>query len=120
MEDFDIINLTYANSVLIIIKTCESPFQYINEIEKKLEVCSYEGNVIIDQLLHSGNNEERFIGCYVANNKFVSTSFTFLKIKKGDPIRRFISEYLREDTEYLDYNGMTDTQRKLIKSGCVV
>lgn len=120
MKEFDIINLTHSNSMLVIIKTSESPFQYINDIEKSLEDIGYEGNVIIDQLLHSGNNEERFIGCYITNNKFVSTSFTFLNVKKGEQIRKYMTDYLREDAQYLDYNGLTDTQRKLIKKGCVI
>lgn len=93
MKKFEIIELKSMNILLIQTLVCESPFDFLPEMQDELNSISFSGNVIIDELLHSGNNEERFIGCEFCDGTFVKESFRFLKVQKQDPIRRHIGDY---------------------------
>lgn len=75
---------------------------------------------IIDELLHSGNNEERFISGFFDGDSFDNSKFRFEDIAKRSIIRSYICDYLKSDLEVLNYSSLTDKQRKLIYHGCVI
>lgn len=120
MKKFEMIELNDRNTLLIQTLVSESPFEFLSEIQDELRNISFTGNVIIDELLHSGNNEERFIGCEIKDGVFINNSFHFLKVKKQDPIRQHIGDYLRKNPEELRLSGLTAYQIDLIKKECVV
>lgn len=120
MKDFDIIKLDMDNKILVLICTSESPFSYIKEIANKLREIHFNGTVIIDELLHSGNNEERFIRCIYKDGEFLNESFGFINVPKQSGLRKYICDYLRSDFEYLNLSSLSSVQIKLIKKDCVI
>ena len=121
MNDFDIVNLNDENiKILIVMKTCDSPFDFVDEIQEQLKIIEFSGIFVIDKLLHSGNNEERFISGFFDGNSFDDSKFRFEKVDKKNVIRSYICEYLRSDIEVLNYSTLTDKQQKLISHGCII
>ena len=108
------------DTILVLIYTCESPFDYLTDLVAELKQVKYIGTVIFDCLLHSGNNEERFISCEFDGNEFIRSTFKFLTVKKQDELRRPTCVYLRNDRDFLYSSGLTTTQIKLIEKECVI
>ena len=120
MKNFEIINLAVPNRILVLIYTSESPFSYIKEIANSLEEIGFNGTVIIDELLHSGNNDERFIECIYKDGEFSNESFSFINVPKQNHLHKYICDYLRNDYEYLSLSGLSSVQKKLIEKDCVI
>lgn len=120
MKEYDIIKLENQNVMLILIQTCESPFDYLPEIADDLRKLNYSGKIIFDELLHSGNTDERFISCIFDQKEFIAESFRFMPVKKQATIRKYLCEYLQSDKDYLYTSGLTSYQQKLIERNCVI
>ena len=76
MNNFEITFLKEEN-ILIFMKTSEAPFDFLGEMEMALTDIHYRGSVVIDELLHSGNNDERFIIGYFDGGRFKDEEFHF-------------------------------------------
>ena len=62
MTNYDIFNVEEQDVKLVIVmKTSESPFDYAADIQEQLKNRGFVGTFLIDELLHSGNTDERFI-----------------------------------------------------------
>lgn len=120
MKEYDFIKLEDQNIILVLIQTCESPFDYLTEIADDLRKLNYSGKIIFDELLHSGNTDERFISCIFEHKEFVRESFRFVPVKRQAHLRKFICEYLQNDKDYLYVSGLTSYQQKLIEKKCVI
>lgn len=121
MNNFDIINLNENDAkILVIMKTSDSPFDFVNEIQEQLKMMEFSGLFVIDELLHSGNNQERFISGFFDGNSFDDSKFKFEDVAKKSTIRSYICDYLKTDLEILKYSSLTDKQQKLILRGCVI
>ena len=121
MNNFDIINLDDSDiKILVIMKTSGSPFDFVDELQEKLKMIGFSGIFIIDELLHSGNNKERFIIGFFDGDSFDNSKFKFENIAKKSSIRSYICDYLKSDLEVLNYSNLTDAQQKLISHGCVI
>ena len=107
-------------NILIIMKTNEPPFDYLSEIEDSLREKQYTGAVMIDELLHSGNTEERFIYGYFDGNRFDNGKSTFEFVPKKSKLREPVCFYLSRDRESLEFSILTTRQQKLIEHGCVI
>lgn len=116
--DFNIyINSNGAYNAVVILKTSEAPFEILDNIAEHLIKNNFSGSIIIDQLLHSGNNSERFIAGTFDGKKFDDTSFRFEKLKKQSPERKYMCNYLRSDNDLIDFSILTNEQKNLIKHG---
>lgn len=121
MNNFDIVNLDNKEiKILVIMKTSDSPFDFVNELQEQLRTIDFSGLFVIDELLHSGNNEERFISGFFDGNSFDNSKFKFENIDKKSIIRSYMCNYLKSDLEVLNYSSLTDKQQKLISHGCVI
>ena len=120
MKEYSFVRLDKSNTMLVVIHTCESPFDYLTDIATDLIQISFSGTVIFDELLHSGNNSERFISCQFEKGEFDKSSFQFMSVKKQDELRRYIGEYLRQKPELLRSSGLTSAQIKLVEKKCVI
>ena len=57
MNNFDIVKLDNKEiKILVIMKTSDSPFDFVNELQQQLRTIDFSGLFVIDELLHSGNN----------------------------------------------------------------
>lgn len=121
MNNFDIVNINETDiKILIVMKTFDSPFDFVNELREKLKEIKFSGAFVIDELLHSGNNEERFISGFFDGKSFDNSKFKFESIEKKSVIRNYICEYLKSDLDALKYSSLTESQQKLITNGCVI
>lgn len=121
MNNFDIVNLDYKDiKILIVMKTSDSPFDFVNELQEQLRTIDFSGLFVIDELLYSGNNEERFISGFFDGNSFDNSKFRFEDVAKKSDIRSYMCNYLKSDLEALSYSNLTDKQQKLISHGCVI
>ena len=107
-------------TIIVVTKTSDSPFDYLNYISEVLANKNVEGLVLIDELLHSGNSEERFIEARFENKSFDMNSFRFVNIPPNSRLRAVVCDWLREDIERLEYSDLTSAQRKLILNGLVI
>ena len=62
---------------------------------------------MIDELLHSGNNDERFITGYFDGNRFESGEFNFKLVMKKSELREPVCRFLQKDKEFLFLTGLT-------------
>lgn len=121
MNNFDMIVISAEKeNILVVMKTSEPPFDYLAEIEASLREKHYIGVVMIDELLHSGNTEERFIQGFFNGNSFENGKFKFTVIEKKSKLREYACEFLRKDIELLHFTGLTGRQQRLIECGCVI
>lgn len=120
-NNFDMIVISEEKeNILVVMKTSEPPFDYLAEIEASLRERHYVGSVMIDELLHSGNTEERFIYGHFDGNHFESGRFAFEFVPKKSKLREPICFYLFQDRESLEYSILTSRQQKLIEHGCII
>lgn len=81
MEKFYIYTINNCNykdcDYLLMNLTYESILNYINDIQSELE--SNTGSIIIDQLLATGDNINRFIKCNIIDGKLDLTSASSIK-----------------------------------------
>lgn len=121
MNNFEITVLKEdKESILIFMKTSEPPFDFLEEMETELTELHYKGNVVIDELLHSGNNDERFITGYFDGNRFESGKFNFKIVMKKSELREPVCRFLQKDKDVLFLTGLTGKQQRLIEKGCVI
>lgn len=121
MTNYDIFNVEEQDVKLVIVmKTSESPFDYAADLQEQLKNRGFVGAFLIDELLHSGNNDERFIKGFFDGEEFDKEKFTFEQIARRNKIRDFACQYLRSDMDVLNYSCLTERQQKLISHGCMV
>lgn len=106
--------------ILVVMKTSEPPFDYISEIRSSLVKMNFKGWILIDEMLHSGNTDERFIKGYFDGNKFEENRFAFEPVERRSKLREYMCLYLYKDKESLELSALTSRQQKLIKQGCVI
>lgn len=117
MKEYILQNVEYnSNKFYLICLSHNSLLCYQSQIEN--ELATKNGQIIIDQLLITGNNRNRFLTCTVRNGKLIlSTAY----VSNGDgPYKFLTSEYLRQNVDLLYASALTDLQKKLIIKGCVI
>lgn len=88
MNNFDIISLDDKNvKILVVMKTKDSPFDFADELQDALKLEGFSGQFVIDELLHSGNNEERFICVFFDGDLFDESKLGFEGIGKPEPLK---------------------------------
>jgi len=101
---------------LIIICTSHSPYDYIDDISKKLDTTK-SGTILIDQILHVGNTEKRFMA-FPFNEGQIKNG-DFVNIKKNSEIRKLTCNFLN-DTGLVDNPILTSIQSRMIKKGIAI
>jgi len=101
---------------LIIICTSHSPYDYIGDISKKLDT-TRPGTILIDQILHVGNTEKRFMSFQFNGNELKNGDF--VNIKKDSNIRRLTCNFLK-DTGLVESSILTSIQSRMIKKGIAI
>lgn len=121
MVNFDAIKMENSKfQIIIVMKTSEPPLDFLPEIAHFLKFNDFSGAIVIDQLLHSGNSNERFIGCYFDGKGFQKSSFQFETLDRRNAIRKYACDLLREDPDYIDLTLLNQFQKNLITKGCYI
>ncbi len=106
-------------TALLILANSDSPFNDIGEIEEILTQNYVEGKFLIDQILHSGNTNERFIEFELSNGKIISDTIKFSQIPKDSPIRDQSRKMLC-DNDLIDYSILSNIQKRMLQKGIAI
>ena len=121
MNNFEILKIDDEKyNILVVMKTYEAPFLYLMELATVLKKLEYIGVVLIDELIHSGNNNDRFIKGYFDGDNFDKNSFSIELIDRRNDIRKYSCGLLRNNPDIIDYSTLNKTQKILINKGAYI
>lgn len=120
MKNYNIIKLDNDMECvnLVIMCSANSPFDYIEEIKDDLIKYNAKGEIIIDQILHVGNTNKRFISMKYENGDF-EINHNFANISKGSSLRKISCNYLKEN-KLVEYSILTSIQKRMINKGIAI
>lgn len=95
--------------------TFESIVNHLTEIETAPEMVKSSGKVLIDQLLVTGDGDNRFISCSFLDGK-LDMSTAQIVIPDGR-FRNITAERLHDNYVYVEHSILTEYQRECIKKG---
>lgn len=99
-----------------IVKVClsfDSLLSYLGSIESSLKAVSDSGKVLIDQLLITGNNDNRFLSCDFSHGKL---DFTTARIvNPANFFREETVDLLHDNYGYVENSILTDSQRQKVR-----
>ncbi len=99
----------------IISLTYESILNYLNKIEKEKAIQKSKGILLIDQLLISGNNKNRFMSCEYENGKL--KLYTAKNVVCKEKIRDISSRILKDEKKIIKESILPEYQKRLILEG---
>ncbi|MEE0931365.1 MAG: type II toxin-antitoxin system RnlB family antitoxin [Acutalibacteraceae bacterium] len=94
--------------------TFESIFDYLDSIESSPLMVQNTGRILIDQLLVSGNGNNRFISCSFKHGKLDLSSAC--NVQPDDYFKQITVEWLNKNYCYVEHSILTDFQRQCIKN----
>lgn len=118
MKMYDIIKLQNSEyASLVIICNAKSPVDYLSSIYSELKEKNISGKIVIDEILHVGNNNKRFISFnFNSTESIEQIELNFVNIKKDNELRKITCDYLRENN-LLEYSILTSIQKRMITKG---
>lgn len=121
MKMYDIIRLEDSEyNGLVIMCNANSPIDYLSLIYTELKEKNVHGKIIIDEILHVGNTNKRFIGFEFNNNLSLDDiKIEFVDIKKDNALRKISCEYLRTN-DLLEYSILSSIQKRMIDKGIAI
>jgi len=106
-------------SCLVVCLSYESIFSYINALQNDLKHKGIENaNILIDQLLISGNGKNRFLSIMFENGAFVHASAK--NVETDQYYHQLTSSELKRNRRLLENSILTPKQISMISRGCVV
>lgn len=99
----------------IICLTSES--LYDSQIESSTEMNTYSGKVLIDNLLVTGNTDNRFISCSFHNGKLDKSTAKI--VNPNNLFRVITNEKLQRYYNYVECSIVTEHQKQCIRNGLV-
>lgn len=118
MQDFLIrqINKEYAK-YLVLGTTVESPLFQLLEIQNSVEISNGE-KVIFDQLLQTGNADNRFLVMTFHDGAFDYSSAQHIDAQSvGNDVKSFVCDFLRNNSLILKYSILLSAQKEDILNG---
>lgn len=118
-EDFKVINLNNdpEYSALVIMCMPESPYKCIDNIAQQLSSIPNDAKILIDELLHVGNTEKRYIEFTMKNGKLISGKI--VSIPKTSNNRILSCDFLK-DSNLLESSIISSIQYRMIKKGITI
>lgn len=122
MNDYCVLKLENNDyAAMIISKSHETPFIYLEEIVTELKNQNIgNAKVIFDMLLCRGNSSERYTEAIFDGEVFLKSSFQFIKVNKKDILRHLAHDFYNSHIDILDNSILTSLQIKMIKKGIVI
>lgn len=110
------INKKYAKFLVIGISV-NSPLFLLHEVKEKINL--REGDIIVfDQLLQTGDAENRFISLTFGSEDFdLNTAKHIEKSIIDDEVKSIIADFLRNNSMVLKYSILLDEQKGIILDG---
>lgn len=105
---------------VLIVTTHENPLLHLQNIERDFGCKIEKGIILIDLLLHSGNNEDRFIEIEYTGLEFNFSTMKKVKIDRANPVRKKTSELLTTFPDVIESSILNSQQKKLILHGICI
>ena len=114
MNEYTIIKAnTEDYSRMVLCLSSESLLPYIDKIEQALAEDNSDGNILIDQLLLTGNGVNRFMSVSFSHGKFdMKTAQT---VNPSEYYRKAATEWLHDNYRYTENSILTAEQKQKIK-----
>lgn len=98
--------------------TYESILNYLNSIENDIKNSCLNGEILIDQLLVTGNGKNRFLKCEYTNGK-INLS-TAQNVNPENEYKFLSTKLLQQNFENIKISILTEKQKKLIIEGNII
>lgn len=119
MKNFELFSLSNNEyKYILICLSYESVANYIDDIENTINDFSKEGILLIDQLLITGNIENRFIACSYSSGELKLS--TAKNVMPNNKIKEISANFFKKNPELIENSILPKYQRFLIKKGCVI
>ena len=104
---------------MVLCLSYESIFSYMDSLQKEISRSGIsDGMILIDQLLISGNGNNRFLSMKFSNGTFDYTSAKNMDVEKK--YHQITSIELKNNDKILENSILSDHQISLIKKGCTI
>jgi len=104
-------------SALVVSLTYRNILNELDNIEEELKLNKISGMIVIDNLLKSGNNEERFIEAFFDGRKFDRKSFKFVEISRNNSVRKLSCSLLKHQEGINEVFALNKFQKDLLFKG---
>ena len=116
MDKYNIIDLENSDyDILVIMYTANSPMDILSLIYDDLKSRKSTCKILIDEILHVGNTEKRFISLDFNKDEQFS-NIKFVNVNKGDVIRKISCKYLN-DNNLIEYSILSSIQKRMMSKG---
>lgn len=121
MKMYDVIKLDNSEyNGLVIMCNANPPANYLLEVWEELREKNIVGKVLIDEILHVGNTNKRFLSFYIDDNLMLEDiTPCFEDIKKGNNLRKISCEYLRKN-DLIKYSILSSVQKRMMDRGIAI
>lgn len=118
-NDFEIIHLNNnaEYECLIILCKADSPYEYLGEIAQNLQNAPENSKILIDEILHVGNTDKRYIEFTMRDGKLVNGKI--VQISKSSNYRALSCGFLRNNN-LLEGSIISSIQYRMIRKGIVI
>lgn len=98
--------------------SCENPLSIVKENFELTELHTEEcQKIIVDCILHAGNDCDRFIELPVSNGKVDYNSFVTVELERHNTLRIKANDTLRKHPDVINNSILNSMQRKLLLKG---
>lgn len=119
--DIRIFNKDNKDICMIFSTSYLSPLKFVPDIEQELSfLLNHETEVYFDFFLSSGNTSERYGKAYFDGKNFVSNSFKYIVVDKGNSLRVLSAQYYKDAKDDVDFSFINNIQKKMIFKGIAI
>lgn len=119
MNNFVLHEINKENLLLVCLDH-NSFIAYVPEMQDDEHIQSNEGNLIIDQLLVTGDGNNRFLLCGFSHGRISLNEAQVISHEDTREYRKISSRILNNNFNMLEYSILTDKQLEMIHNGDVV
>ena len=118
MSKCHVVKVKHNDYPFMVITEQENPMLYLERISFELYKHGVKNKkILFDNLLHTGDNENRFSELLFDGKEFVEDSFKQLNIAKKNPIRLATVSFLRTNRISLNESVLTAMEKMKINKG---
>lgn len=122
MNEYNILKINNEDyKVIIFSNSYETPLLYLEDISNELKAQNLSNcKVVFDMLLCRGNTTERYTEAIFDGERFVNSSFKYIKVDKKNELRKIALDFFKSDISMLENSILTSLQRKMINKGIAI
>lgn len=119
IKNFEVISLAenLEYNYLVVLCNAESPYEFLDDIARSLNLLSGNCKILIDEILHVGNTEKRYMEFVLVNGKL--TDGKFVQIPKASNYRTLSCTFLKNN-EIVNGSIISSVQYRMINKGIVI